>query len=191
MAAPDPPSATEYEDEHVHQVYEQIASHFSQTRYKVGIQSGRGRALIFAWALEQKSSRRGWDRGDDQDVLVPWVFKPQQEPRHKRRQQHDQQFQQEHQQHHQPQHVSHSQLHHAGHGHDLPRHPQLGLPQPALDADCDYAHQFQRTFQRYYHLYVQGELQSEVAEAGGTVVDAGYDRDNWWVISSVESNKVK
>lgn len=24
-----------YEDEHVHQVYEQIASHFSETRYKV------------------------------------------------------------------------------------------------------------------------------------------------------------
>lgn len=24
-----------YEDEHVHQVYEQIASHFSSTRYKV------------------------------------------------------------------------------------------------------------------------------------------------------------
>lgn len=27
----------EYEDQHVHQVYEQIASHFSSTRYKVGL----------------------------------------------------------------------------------------------------------------------------------------------------------
>lgn len=27
----------EYEDKHVHQVYEQIASHFSATRYKVGL----------------------------------------------------------------------------------------------------------------------------------------------------------
>lgn len=26
----------EYEQEHVHSVYEQIASHFSSTRYKVG-----------------------------------------------------------------------------------------------------------------------------------------------------------
>lgn len=34
-----------------------------------------GQALIFVWALEQKSSRRGWDRGDEQDVLVPWVLK--------------------------------------------------------------------------------------------------------------------
>ena len=34
-----------------------------------------GRALIFVWALEQKSSRRGWDEGDEQDVMVPWVLK--------------------------------------------------------------------------------------------------------------------
>ena len=32
-------------------------------------------ALIFVWALEQKSSRRGWDEGDEQDVMVPWVRK--------------------------------------------------------------------------------------------------------------------
>lgn len=34
-----------------------------------------GKALIFVWALEQKGSRRGWDVGDDQDVMVPWVMK--------------------------------------------------------------------------------------------------------------------
>ena len=38
--------------------------------------SESGRALIFVWALEQKSSRRGWDIGDKQDVLVPWVKNP-------------------------------------------------------------------------------------------------------------------
>lgn len=27
------------------------------------------------WALEQKTSRRGWDEGDEQDVMVPWVMK--------------------------------------------------------------------------------------------------------------------
>lgn len=37
-------------------------------------QSG-GKVLIYAWALEQKSSRRGWDRGDPQDIMVPWVRK--------------------------------------------------------------------------------------------------------------------
>jgi tRNA (uracil-5-)-methyltransferase TRM9 len=34
-----------------------------------------GKALLYVWALEQKSSRRGWDRGDQQDVMVPWILK--------------------------------------------------------------------------------------------------------------------
>lgn len=34
-----------------------------------------GKALIYVWALEQKTSRRGWDKGDQQDVMVPWVMK--------------------------------------------------------------------------------------------------------------------
>lgn len=34
-----------------------------------------GRALIYVWALEQKESRRGWDEGHEQDVMVPWVMK--------------------------------------------------------------------------------------------------------------------
>ncbi|KAI9041532.1 tRNA (carboxymethyluridine(34)-5-O)-methyltransferase [Aspergillus affinis] len=34
-----------------------------------------GKALLYVWALEQKSSRRGWDKGDQQDVMVPWVLK--------------------------------------------------------------------------------------------------------------------
>ena len=34
-----------------------------------------GKALIYVWALEQKNSRRGWDKGDAQDVMVPWVMK--------------------------------------------------------------------------------------------------------------------
>ena len=40
---------------------------------KDGVHSGK--ALIYVWALEQKNSRRGWDKGDDQDVMVPWVMK--------------------------------------------------------------------------------------------------------------------
>ncbi len=34
-----------------------------------------GKALLYVWALEQASSRRGWDNGDAQDVMVPWVTK--------------------------------------------------------------------------------------------------------------------
>lgn len=36
---------------------------------------GAGRVMISVWALEQRNSRRGWDRGMEQDVLVPWVLK--------------------------------------------------------------------------------------------------------------------
>lgn len=79
-----------------------------------------GTALVYVWALEQKNSRRGWDAGMDQDVMVPWVTK---------------------------------------------------------DAEGN-----QITKERYYHLYKQGELESDVASAGGVVVESGYERDNWWAI---------
>lgn len=34
-----------------------------------------GKVLLYVWALEQKTSRRGWDKGDQKDVMVPWVMK--------------------------------------------------------------------------------------------------------------------
>lgn len=37
--------------------------------------SADAKALIYVWALEQKDSRRGWDEGHEQDVMVPWVMK--------------------------------------------------------------------------------------------------------------------
>jgi len=40
-----------------------------------------------------------------------------------------------------------------------------------------------RTFHRYYHLYRQGELEENVRAAGGVVVEAGYEKDNWWAIA--------
>lgn len=40
-----------------------------------------------------------------------------------------------------------------------------------------------RTFHRYYHLYRQGELEENVRGAGGVVLEAGYEKDNWWAIA--------
>jgi len=77
------------------------------------------------WALEQKGSRRGWDEGDEQDVMVPWVLK-------------------------------------SGKG--------------SKEAD--------RTFQRYYHLYKKGELEEDIQQAGGVVLESGYEKDNWWAIAA-------
>ncbi|KAL9097901.1 MAG: hypothetical protein Q9165_000227 [Trypethelium subeluteriae] len=172
----------EYEKEHVHSVYERIAPHFSSTRYKVGIfyrswpivekflrelpdgsigldvgcgngkylavnknifiiafdrgsdaSTSAGRALIYVWALEQKDSRRGWDEGHVQDVMVPWVMKD-----------------------------------------DKKKPNDVEYAAKAPDA--------RTTHYRYYHLYRKGELERNVTEAGGTVLDSGYEKDNWWAI---------
>lgn len=86
-----------------------------------------GKALIYVWALEQKNSRRGWDEGHEQDVMVPWVMK-------------------------------------------------TGKTNPNEDGSTE------KTFQRYYHLYRSGELEDDVAGVGGEVLEAGYEKDNWWTI---------
>ncbi|KAL8699968.1 MAG: hypothetical protein Q9224_001181 [Gallowayella concinna] len=85
-----------------------------------------GKALFYVWALEQKTSRRGWDEGDEQDVVVPWVMRTKKD--------------------------GHSNEH-------------------------------STTFHRYYHLYRQGELEDDVVEAGGSIADSGYEKDNWWAIA--------
>ena len=101
----------------------------SSCSYFWGETTGRGvnggKALLFVWALEQKSSRRGWNEGDEQDVMVPWV-----------------------------------------------------MTQRDSSAGGEA-----KTFQRYYHLYRRGELEQDIIEAGGFILDAGYERDNWWAIA--------
>jgi len=217
--SPLPPS--QYEEEHVHTVYENIASHFSSTRYKpwpiveefllnlppgsigldIGCGNGKylsvnrdvfivgsdrssnlvkiaagkneavvadslalphqvgrfdfaiciavvhhlstterrreavgaileclqkgGKALVYVWALEQKGSRRGWEEGGEQDVMVPWVMKN------------------------------------------------------GKKKDEDVS---ESTFLRYYHLYRKGELEEDIEAVGGKIVDKGYEKDNWWAV---------
>lgn len=89
--------------------------------------NAEGKALIYVWALEQKNSRRGWDEGHEQDVMVPWVMKS-------------------------------------------------GKKNPNEDGSTE------KTFQRYYHLYRSGELEADIAAVGGKVVGSGYEKDNWWAI---------
>lgn len=100
-----------------------VASILELLRRSTEAKSG-GRMLVYVWALEQKHSRRGWDEGDDQDVMVPWVMK---------------------------------------------QGPEEG-----------------KTFNRYYHLYRQGELEHDIVEAGGVVLETGYERDNWWAIAAAK-----
>ncbi|CRG83224.1 tRNA (carboxymethyluridine(34)-5-O)-methyltransferase [Talaromyces islandicus] len=99
---------------------------------------GGGRALIYVWALEQKSSRRGWDKGDQQDVMVPWVMRS---------------------------------------------NRPAAAAAAAATTTTDTAEP-EQVFHRYYHLYQEGELERDICAAGGRVVESGYEKDNWWAIAS-------
>ncbi|KAJ2116087.1 tRNA methyltransferase, has a role in tRNA modification, partial [Coemansia sp. RSA 921] len=40
-----------------------------------------------------------------------------------------------------------------------------------------------KVYHRYYHLFRKGELQQLVEQVDGcSVVESGYDRDNWYVV---------
>ncbi|KAK5108096.1 hypothetical protein LTR62_008813 [Meristemomyces frigidus] len=101
-----------------------------------------GKALIYVWALEQESSRRGWSEGGEQDVMVPWVMKGSKKSTSK-----------------------------------SPKNSGTGAVSVAVE---------DKTFHRYYHLYRRGELDDDIAAVGGKVLEAGYEKDNWWAIATPE-----
>lgn len=115
-----------------------------------GGESG-GRALIYVWALEQKDSRRGWDEGNEQDVMVPWVMRAKKEKEGKK----------------------------------VRGKKEVGAEEQGKEGEGAKSEEQpqDKTFLRYYHLYRKGELEGIIEEAGGKVVEAGYDRDNWWAIT--------
>lgn len=116
-----------------------------------------GKALIYVWALEQKSSRRGWGEGDPQDIFVPWVM---------------------------------SKRFSGSKGGADKQNSQVPGSCKATDGQGDMAHDGAKegkdekevTYQRYYHLYRKGELEADIISAGGTVLESGYEKDNWWGI---------
>ncbi|KAI1418141.1 S-adenosyl-L-methionine-dependent methyltransferase [Hypoxylon sp. FL1857] len=110
-----------------------------------------GKVLVYVWALEQGSSRRGWDEGTaDQDQLVPWVMRSNKPKKLKKEEA--------------------SKKEGGGNVADSPGDGDAGVK----DA----------TYQRYYHLYRKGELEEDVQAAGGEILGNGYEKDNWWVIAS-------
>lgn len=135
-----------------------------------------GKVLVYVWALEQGSSRRGWDEGTaDQDQLVPWVMKQQQQQQKSKK-------------------TSNKKA---------PKKKEKGEEtgvqggeeaEVAVVVDAEKEKEIlevqkgvsggDTTYQRYYHLYRKGELEEDARTAGGEVLDSGYDRDNWWVIAS-------
>ncbi|KAK6202960.1 S-adenosyl-L-methionine-dependent methyltransferase [Scheffersomyces amazonensis] len=118
------------------------------------IKSG-GEFLIYCWALEQENSRRGYKEGDDQDILIPWVLAKKQEKKPKqprRRKQPSNEV------------VEKDDL-----------KPELNVNEtPENEPETKY---------RYYHLYKKGELVDNALRTKQcTIVEEGYEKDNWWVI---------
>lgn len=122
-----------------------------------------GTVLVFVWALEQGSSRRGWEQGGDQDLLVPWVMKSQ--PQKKKAKGKGGAVSANKSPEAQAEVVSQQQ--------EQPQEEQQQQQQ-----------QNEKTYQRYYHLYKEGELEDDVKAVGGQVLSHGYDRDNWWAVAA-------
>ncbi|KAK3293413.1 S-adenosyl-L-methionine-dependent methyltransferase [Chaetomium fimeti] len=131
-----------------------------------------GQVLVYVWALEQNASRRGWDEGGEQDLLVPWVLKSQQkQPKQQK-----------------PQKRALAQNQAIGGGDAVDKGgetPPSPTPAGPAEPGTPLSHT-DPVFQRYYHLYRKGELEEDVLAAGGVVVSSGYERDNWWVVAANE-----
>ncbi|EON61797.1 hypothetical protein W97_01014 [Coniosporium apollinis CBS 100218] len=133
---------------------------------------GGGKALFTVWALEQQGSRRGWDEGCEQDVMVPWVMKGGAgggKVRKKgRREEAKERL------------IAKSTAEVAENSEDGASEKREGLGEEEGLA----AEEQERTFHRYYHLYKKGELEHDIVEAGGVVLESGYEKDNWWAVAA-------
>ena len=134
-----------------------------------GVSGSGGKALIYVWALEQKSSRRGWDEGGEQDVMVPWVMTAKKEKAPKKKKKH------------QSKNVEGGAAQEDGEVGQVEEEQEEKKPEtPDAKPTGD------KTFLRYYHLYRKGELEENIEQAGGVVVESGYEKDNWWAIASLK-----
>lgn len=140
--------------------------------------------LIYCWALEQSTSRRGYHEGMEQDILVPWVL---QEKNKKKKDANDSDK--------------------SKNKKDLIKSDLSGIP-PKERASYmakwkkkqeDIRNERERKEKesqqirheekneiikyRYYHLYREGELEEDCISAGAKIITSGYERDNWYVIA--------
>lgn len=125
-----------------------------------------GKALIYVWALEQKSSRRGWDEGGEQDVMVPWVMTAKKEKAPNKKKQQPRRKGDD---------TAPAVAEVVGEPEEKEGKAEIQEAKPEGD----------KTFLRYYHLYRKGELEGDIEQAGGSVVESGYEKDNWWAIASL------
>ncbi|KAI1188454.1 uracil-5--methyltransferase TRM9 [Nemania serpens] len=116
-----------------------------------------GQVLVYVWALEQSSSRRGWDANSEQDQLVPWVMKANQNQSKSKKEKEK----------------------------EKEKGKEKGKESAGNEGEGEGEGEDENgdtTYERFYHLYREGELEEDMRAAGGRVIESGYERDNWWVI---------
>ncbi|EZF54502.1 hypothetical protein H112_02726 [Trichophyton rubrum D6] len=113
-----------------------------------------GKVLIYVWALEQKDSRRGWDADHEQDVMVPWVLKTNEGKAKNTK----------------------------ARGMNKAESLEISAGEAGKTTEPEKKPE-PTTYLRYYHLYREGELENNIAAAGGRVLESGYEKDNWWAIA--------
>lgn len=148
------------------------------------------KALIYVWALEQESSRRGYHEGMDQDVMVPWVTKKNNKNNKNKKNNKIK-----------TKDSGTDCIHetHDIHDRNDDRNDRCGEEEeesilnpenkknkPISKEEEDEKEDTNKTKEivkhRYYHLYKKGELENDVLKAGGQVIESGYSRDNWYAI---------
>ena len=134
-----------------------------------------GKCLIFVWALEQKSSRRGWDEGDKQDVMVPWVLKKGESDSGKGAKQERRT-------------MTGAGKQEEETGEYAKSCASCGESNGPLDDRTVESKtrgvNREEVCYRYYHLYKKGELEQDVEAAGGLVLGGGWEKDNWWAVAA-------
>jgi hypothetical protein len=137
--------------------------------------------LIFVWALEQQGKRKF----DAQDVFVPWTFPTKVFNKAKNGE------------------SSGSNTAETptakNSGKSIKSSPATVAPTesapsssssaspPAEEGGKPKEEEKDVVYQRFYHVFVEGELNQLVEAAGGVkITEHGYDRDNWYVIATKE-----
>lgn len=148
-----------------------------------------GEALIYCWALEQDSSRRGYNESMEQDILVPWVLEG--EFKNEKIEKTPKQSKKAIKENSKPDLSSVPKEERASvikvwkeEQAELRRlHQEQELKELEDKKKKEEEIRQKNTKYRYYHLYKEGELEDNIIKTGlFDIVNSGYERDNWWCI---------
>ncbi|CAL9737802.1 tRNA (carboxymethyluridine(34)-5-O)-methyltransferase [Monosporozyma servazzii] len=145
------------------------------SKVKVG-----GELLIYCWALEQGSSRRGYHEGMEQDVLIPWVLQEKNKESSKQTQGKKKKNIAKPDLTGIPPHERATFMAKWKEEQEKIRQAELEKLKKESKKDEEKA---DATKYRFYHLYREGELEEDCISAGAEVVSTGYEKDNWYVIA--------